>query len=276
MSSSSRLARGYFLHPSCISSSSCLVSWGGANMIDAEKLLLNAALQDPANQRFVLLSDSCVPLYNFSFIYTYIMSSSRSFVDSFSGVSKGRYSLDMLPVIPVSKWRKGSQWITLIRKHAHIVANDTQVLDIFRKHCKYHGYKSFCVPDEHYVATLLAVKELENDLERRTLTYTSWNGTSTLRMEKRKRRPAHPDTFNFVDADPKHIIAIREIDNIYFKTENRTERCHLNSKPTTCFLFVRKFSTGAALRLLTSRISAMSDVRSSRGLLSQQLQEIPV
>ncbi|CAM8891043.1 unnamed protein product [Rhodiola kirilowii] len=266
------------------------VSWGGANMIDAEKLLLNAALQDPTNQRFVLLSDSCVPLYNFSFIYTYIMSSSRSFVDSFSGVSKGRYSLDMLPVIPVSKWRKGSQWITLIRKHAHIVANDTQVLDIFRKHCKqtrkpvinmfnadqntYHGYKSFCVPDEHYVATLLAVKELENDFEGRTLTYTSWNGTSTLRMEKRKRRPAHPDTFNFVDADPKHIIAIREIDNIYFKTENRTERCHLNSKPTTCFLFARKFSTGAALRLLTSRILAMSDVRSSRDY--QQLQEIPV
>ncbi|XP_011007201.1 PREDICTED: uncharacterized protein LOC105112960 [Populus euphratica] len=58
------------------------VIWGESSMIEAEKLLLLAALQDPANQRFVLLSDSCVPLYNFSYLYSYLMSSSKSFVDS--------------------------------------------------------------------------------------------------------------------------------------------------------------------------------------------------
>jgi hypothetical protein len=31
-------------------------------MIAAEKLLLEAAIEDPANQRFVLLSDRSVPL----------------------------------------------------------------------------------------------------------------------------------------------------------------------------------------------------------------------
>lgn len=38
------------------------VEWGEASMIQAERLLLGAALKDPANQRFVLLSDRFVPL----------------------------------------------------------------------------------------------------------------------------------------------------------------------------------------------------------------------
>ena len=33
------------------------VVWGESSMIEAERLLLAAALDDPANQRFVLISD---------------------------------------------------------------------------------------------------------------------------------------------------------------------------------------------------------------------------
>ena len=33
------------------------VGWGESSMIQAERLLLGAALEDPANRRFVLLSD---------------------------------------------------------------------------------------------------------------------------------------------------------------------------------------------------------------------------
>lgn len=62
-------------------SNSIQVLWGESSMIQAERLLLSAALEDPANQRFVLLSDSCVPLYNFSYVYNYIMVSPKSFVD---------------------------------------------------------------------------------------------------------------------------------------------------------------------------------------------------
>jgi hypothetical protein len=35
------------------------VGWGEATMVEAERMLFAAALQDPANQRFVLLSDRC-------------------------------------------------------------------------------------------------------------------------------------------------------------------------------------------------------------------------
>ncbi|KAL2943237.1 Guanine nucleotide exchange factor LTE1 [Bienertia sinuspersici] len=112
------------------------VDWGGSTMIQAERILLKNALLDPANERFVFLSDSCVPLYNFSYTYDYIMSTSTSFVDSFADTKEGRYNPKMHPIIPVNNWRKGSQWVTLNRKHAEIVVNDEIVFPVFQQHCK--------------------------------------------------------------------------------------------------------------------------------------------
>ncbi|KAM3250164.1 hypothetical protein P3S67_022552 [Capsicum chacoense] len=57
------------------------VDLGEANMIEAERLLLEEALKDLANRRFILLSESCIQLYNFSYVYSYLMASSKSFVD---------------------------------------------------------------------------------------------------------------------------------------------------------------------------------------------------
>ncbi|CDY26503.1 BnaC09g41650D [Brassica napus] len=45
------------------------VYWGTSTMVDAERRLLANALLDESNQRFVLLSDSCIPLFNFTTIY---------------------------------------------------------------------------------------------------------------------------------------------------------------------------------------------------------------
>lgn len=105
-------------------------------MIEAERLLLEEALQDPANQRFVLLSDSCVPLYNFTYIYSYLMTSPRSFVDSFLDLKGDRYNPKMSPYIPKNKWRKGSQWITLVRSHAEVIVNDGAIFPVFKNYCK--------------------------------------------------------------------------------------------------------------------------------------------
>ncbi|RYR07197.1 hypothetical protein Ahy_B05g074513 isoform D [Arachis hypogaea] len=117
------------------------VDWGEASMIEAERILLRHALDDPLNDRFVFLSDSCIPLYNFSYTYDYIMSTSTSFVDSFADTKEGRYNPKMHPVIPVHNWRKGSQWVVLTRKHARIVVDDETVLPMFQQYCKVTHYK---------------------------------------------------------------------------------------------------------------------------------------
>ncbi|XP_048490432.1 glycosyltransferase BC10 isoform X2 [Beta vulgaris subsp. vulgaris] len=292
-------------------SNSIEVAWGQSSMIEAERLLLDAALDDPANQRFVLLSDSCVPLYNFSYIYHYVMESPRSFVDSFLDKKDERYNPKMSPAIKEDKWRKGSQWFTLIRKHAEVVVDDELVFSVFRKYCKrrppvddakgklnlasiisaiprvespfsmvciseqlggvIHPFYNMtleilnklqkpwkpmklqkqhnCIPDEHYLQTLLTMMGLENELERRTLTYTLWN-ESASRMEG---TGWHPVTFSYSAATPQRIQELKDISHVYYASEYRTEWCRTNSTAVPCFLFARKFSQGAAMRLLSER-----------------------
>ncbi|XP_043688816.1 glycosyltransferase BC10-like isoform X2 [Telopea speciosissima] len=231
-------------------SKSVKVMWGESSMIEAERLLLGSALKDPTNQRFVLLSDSCVPLYNFSYIYNYVMSSPRSFVDSFLDPKESRYNPKMSPVIPKDKWRKGSQWTTLVRKDARVIVDDDIIFPVFKRFCKKIQKQHNCIPDEHYVQTLLSMNELEGEVERRTLTYTLWN-QSTTNMDGNSW---HPVTFNYSNAGPQQIGEIKEINHVYYETEYRTEWCRTNSTFVPCFLFARKFSRGAAMRLLTEGV----------------------
>jgi len=240
------------------------VEWGEASMIQAERLLLGAALEDPANQRFVLLSDSCVPLYDFSYTYNYLMASPRSFVDSFLDKKEGRYNPKMSTVIPRHKWRKGSQWISLVRSHAEVVVDDEAIFPIFKKFCKRRppinarmGKKNIklqkqhnCIPDEHYVQTLFAMSDIEGELERRTVTYTLWN-QSTTKMEI---KGWHPITFTYANAGPQQIKRIKDINHVYYATESRTEWCRSNSTLVPCFLFARKFSQAAAMRVLSQSL----------------------
>ncbi|KAL9146748.1 hypothetical protein ABFS82_13G130500 [Erythranthe guttata] len=246
------------------------VAWGEESMIEAERLLFEEALQDPANQRFVLLSDSCVPLYNFSYIYNYLQNSPRSFVDSFLDKKDVRYNPKMSPFLPKNKWRKGSQWVTLIRRHAEVMVDDEIVISIFRRFCKRRppddeskGKKNLklqkqhnCIPDEHYMQTLLAMNDLEAELERRTVTYTLWNQS----MGNAENEAWHPFTYSYADAGPQQIKIIKDIDNVYYETESRREWCSNNSTSVPCFVFARKFSQGAALRLLSQGIVGNFDI----------------
>lgn len=230
-------------------------------MIEAERLLLAEALKDLANDRFLLVSDSCVPLYNFTYIYEYIMRSPKSFIDSFLDAKENRYNPKMAPYIQRDNWRKGSQWFALKREHAAVVAGDTHVFSLFQEHCKRRPLPEFwrhqymngdpskqhnCIPDEHYVQTLLAINGFEGEIERRAVTYTLWNQSG----RDQERKGWHPVTFGYSDATSKLINEIKGIESIYYETEYRTEWCSSNGSPRPCFLFARKFTRGAALRLL--------------------------
>ncbi|XP_073281248.1 glycosyltransferase BC10-like isoform X4 [Primulina huaijiensis] len=258
----------YFLYRQI--NDSIQVDWGEASMIQAERILLQNALMHPLNERFIFLSDSCIPLYNFSYVYDYIMSTSTSFVDSFADTKEGRYNPKMDPVIPVDNWRKGSQWVILTRKHAEIVVQDDSVFPMFQWHCKKRSLPEFwrelslpadaskehnCIPDEHYVQTLLAQKGLEGEITRRSLTHSSWDLSSSKDPE---RRGWHPLTYKLADTSPVLIQSIKGVDNIYYETEYRREWCTSKGKPSKCFLFARKFTRPAALRLLNTSVLGIS------------------
>ncbi|KAK5773104.1 hypothetical protein PVK06_049408 [Gossypium arboreum] len=115
------------------------VSWGKISMVDAERRLLARALLDPDNQQFVLLSESCIPLQNFDYVYNYLMLTNVSFIDSFVDLGphgSGRYSEHMMPEVEKDHFRKGSQWFSMKRQHAIIVMADSLYYTKFRYYCK--------------------------------------------------------------------------------------------------------------------------------------------
>ena len=46
--------------------------------VDAERALLRAALRDPRNRRFALLSDACLPLHSAALVYAQLMAERQS------------------------------------------------------------------------------------------------------------------------------------------------------------------------------------------------------
>ncbi|XP_073045511.1 glycosyltransferase BC10-like isoform X2 [Primulina eburnea] len=203
------------------------VEWGSVSLVDAEKRLLANALLDFSNEQFILLSESCIPVYNFPIIYSYLIESTHSFVESYDDPSRygrGRYSRSMRPDIKLADWRKGSQWFELHRTLAIKVISDTKYYRIFEKYCT-----PSCYPDEHYIPTFLHMFHGSLNANR-TITYVDWSQIAP-----------HPASFSAVNITESFIHSIR----------NNGTFCSYNLEKThICYLFARKFDASALERLL--------------------------
>nr|XP_043636599.1 glycosyltransferase BC10-like [Erigeron canadensis] len=202
------------------------VEWGRMSMCDAERRLLANALLDISNEWFVLLSEACIPLYNFSIVYRYISRSRFSFmgaIDELGPYGRGRYNPNMLPEVDISQWRKGSQWFETNRNLAVDIIKDTKFYPKFEQFCR-----PACYVDEHYFPTMLTIQS-PHLLANRSLTYVDWS-----------RGGAHPATFGKND-----------ITRNFFKKILEDQTCIYNNQPTSvCFLFARKFAPSALDALL--------------------------
>ncbi|KAK3018713.1 hypothetical protein RJ639_005054 [Escallonia herrerae] len=203
------------------------VEWGSVSLADAERRLLANALLDFSNERFVLLSKSCIPVYNFQTVYKYLIGSVHNFVELYDDpgrYGRGRYSCRMQPDIMLSDWRKGSQWFELNRTLAIKIVSDTEYYTIFRKYCT-----PDCYPDEHYIPTYIHMFYGPLNANR-TVTYVDWSTWGP-----------HPATFGEAKITKEFTQSIRI---------NKTQ-CMYNFKNTTiCYLFARKFAPDALAPLL--------------------------
>ncbi|XP_073099920.1 glycosyltransferase BC10 [Elaeis guineensis] len=202
--------------------------------VDAEKRLLANALLDFSNERFVLLSESCIPVFNFPTVYKYLIDSAYSFVQSYdenSNQGLRYYNSRMAPDIKLSQWRKGSRWFEIQRLLAVDIVADKKYYSFFRKYCK-----TGCFPDEFYIPTYLNMFHgLSN--ANRTVTWAGWS-----------RGGHHPATYGREDITESLIQSIR----------NNGIICTYNSKPSSvCFLFAMKFSPDALEPLLNLTSTVM-------------------
>ncbi|PSS08385.1 Transcription factor like [Actinidia chinensis var. chinensis] len=202
------------------------VEWGKVNMVEAERRLLANALLDISNERFVLLSESCIPLYNFSTVYSYLMDSTKTFVEAYDlpgPVGRGRYNMKMRPTIKLDQWLKGSQWFEVDRRLAIEVISDRKYFPVFRKYCK-----PPCYSDEHYLPTFVSMKFGRLNANR-TLTWVDW-----------AKGGPHPTRFIRTEVTPELLNDMRT-----------GTQCEFNGRMTNvCCLFARKFLPSSLTRLL--------------------------
>ncbi|KAJ8607222.1 hypothetical protein CTAYLR_009924 [Chrysophaeum taylorii] len=166
------------------------VTWGSLAMVHAELALLATALRDPHNERFVLLSETDVPLWPFRCAYDALLSRpDLSFVESkktlerFEMFDFGDAAADLAEV-----WRKGSQWFALSRDHAVELAKRRNLVPWYDAHARRqlnrvkvgrmgplsqiaHLADKPNFADEHFVQTTLARRRLEPGLVPETLTF---------------------------------------------------------------------------------------------------------
>ncbi|KAF3562384.1 hypothetical protein DY000_02019213 [Brassica cretica] len=203
-----------------------VAEWGRMTMCDAEKRLLANALLDISNEWFVLVSESCIPLFNFTTIYSYLSRSKHSFMGAFDDpgpFGRGRYNHNMEPEVPITKWRKGSQWFEINRELAATIVKDTLYYPKFKEFCR-----PACYVDEHYFPTMLTI-EKPMALANRSLTWVDWS-----------RGGPHPATFGRSDITEKFFEKILDGKN-----------CIYNGRNTSmCYLFARKFAPSALESLL--------------------------
>uniref|UniRef100_A0A0R0F5T2 Core-2/I-branching beta-1,6-N-acetylglucosaminyltransferase family protein n=3 Tax=Glycine subgen. Soja TaxID=1462606 RepID=A0A0R0F5T2_SOYBN len=203
-----------------------LVVWGAPSLMDAGKRLLANALMDLSNQRFVLLSESCIPLFGFRTIYDYLMNSSTSFSDSFDDPgydARGRYCPKMRPIIDITDWRKGSQWFEVHRELAIHIVSDTKYYPIVQHYCT-----SPCFAEEHYIPTFVHMM------------YPQLSSNSSITWVDWSRRGPHPRTFGSNDITEAFLNHMRFGSTCVYE----------GNITNMCFLFARKFHPSALKPLL--------------------------
>ncbi|GBG85251.1 hypothetical protein CBR_g39817 [Chara braunii] len=214
---------------------------GRMDLVDAQRRLLANAIMNPMNHRFIILSDSCVPVTDFLFMYHYLMDTADSFVET-SEVAE-RYDGKFLPIVRQRDFQLGSQWVALTRKHATLIVKDRAYYPAFARNCEglpeeHVGFclpgfsqwckrrvKVYCSPDEHYIQTVIH-SLVSNELNRRSLMWSHWEGPSRT--------------------DPVSWNAGRMRTNSSLLESIRAQKnCLWNGQERECFLFALKFTSDA-------------------------------
>ncbi|KAJ3674546.1 hypothetical protein LUZ60_005162 [Juncus effusus] len=185
----------------------------------ARRLLAFALLDDPSNSYFALISQTCIPLHSFNFAYRSLLSRPhKSFIEIIADdpglytryIARGENI--MLPEIPFERFRVGSQFFALTRKHAVMVVRDRRLWKKFKKPCLMK-MKDSCYPEEHYFPTLLDLLDPKG-CTGYTLTRVNWTDSVE----------GHPHLYKAGEVDPGLIWELRRSNSSYE------------------YLFARKFS----------------------------------
>ncbi|KAL6623391.1 hypothetical protein ACP70R_033270 [Stipagrostis hirtigluma subsp. patula] len=183
----------------------------------ARRLLATALIDDPNNRFFALLSQSCIPLQPFPTLYRTLFADHnggprrrhRSFIEILDDepTLHDRYYARgddvMLPEVPYDRFRVGSQFFVLARRHAVMVVRDRRLWNKFKLPCLVKR-KDSCYPEEHYFPTLLDMQD-PGGCTKFTLTRVNWTDSVG----------GHPHTYQPEEVSGDLIRELRKSNGTY-------------------------------------------------------------
>jgi len=180
-------------------------AWGSISLVKATLCLLQMALTDPLIKKFILLSESCIPMSSFDLLYDCLREeANRSRIYWSYGKNHDRYHFikgNISQVIPIANWMKQSQWMCLDRKHVSLL-----FLPIHQKRLlKTLEDFSYCpAPDEHFFINYFIhfLKINPNEFINYPNTYVDWNVSCK-----------HPKLFGYV---PSELVRYCREKKIFF------------------------------------------------------------
>ena len=226
------------------------VEWGDMNMVRATRRLLASALEDPSNQRFVLVSESCIPIRSFDFIHSYLFAGNRSFLTTHPVLDQWRYPMPYLfwkgmdqKLVPPENFRKGSQWFALTRQHAVAIVKDETYYQEFAR-------SGADIPDESYIQTIIPMLFPASSIEPRSVLYVQWPNSTSPHPRVFRRRDV---TASLLQNLQVRRMPVPETVGTRGRMSPTGDACKLAGHEVPCFLFARKFGADALQPLLQMR-----------------------
>jgi hypothetical protein len=210
------------------------------SLVRATLLLLAAACQDPQNDCFILLSDSCIPLYGFNQIHGVLSRSGKSFISYQFGVKneemtdRWRHIADP-SFVAFDRFAIQHQWMALNRRLADIILQNDFT----------EQFENVYAADEHYIINLLVKLNLPLDemVVNQRITFVNWQDFEEVRLKKQ-----NPDGSEYIFRHfrPKTYEQLSTIDVV-------------KARKFGC-LFLRKVGPACDVTALTRLVRAMSSV----------------
>lgn len=128
------------------------------------QLILTRACKNPENKKFVYLSESCLPIMPLEDIYEALIADDNSYM-CYAGPWWPKDNCREVVELPVEHRWGNHEWIILNRKHARMIVNDREIIDIVSKHW---------IDVESYPSSLFSVKGCLGEFNNRPTTFVNW------------------------------------------------------------------------------------------------------
>jgi hypothetical protein len=186
--------------------------WGDISLVKATLLLFQEALRDKSNQYFVLLSDSCIPIVDFDFLYRQLFSKGKSWIHYKKIPNRMiRYQqleIGIRPELPWSKFYSQHQWVALQRSHVKLILSMTP------KYLRY--FTRVHAADEHYLVSLLQISgRLSTECYNHRITYCDWSHA----------KQSHPTEFRHVS---DKLVTVAQSSGCFF-LRKISDNCKIDS-----------------------------------------------